>query len=83
MVRSWTQYLNHEPDVGTRLDVAIGIIGASNLWAHQKRGQKTKPHRLMPRWGRKSNRNSGMAFLAWAASNGAKIDDALVAKLKG
>jgi hypothetical protein len=83
-VEQWAQYLAVEPDLGTRIDVQTGIIGASNLWPHQKKGKrKIKVRELMPKWGRRRGKSSGLAFLAWAMSNGAKPDPSLMEKLKG
>lgn len=83
VVEKWAEYLSREPDTGTRLDAATGIIAASNLWPHGKKGRKVKPRDLMPKWGRKTRRSSGQHLLAWAASRGAKVDTQLAEKLLG
>ncbi len=82
MVERWAAYLAIEPDVGTRLDVMLATVAASNLWPHQKKGRKTKPRDLMPRWGRtRRGRSGGMHLLAWATSQGATVDPKLAEKL--
>ncbi|MEM7806503.1 MAG: hypothetical protein AAF561_00140 [Planctomycetota bacterium] len=80
-VSEWMAFLQVEPDIGTRIDVMTGQVSASNLWPHQKKGAKSKPKDLMPKYGQKRKRVTGLSLLAWATQNGAKVDEALAAKL--
>ncbi len=83
IVESWAAFLALEPDIGTRIDTQTGIVAAAALWPHQKKGGKSKPRNLMPKWGGRRKQNSGAHLLAWAAAKGAKIPAEIAETLHG
>ena len=68
--------------MGTRVDAACGIVAAAGLWPHQKK-KKSKPSDLMPKWGKRRKKVSGVALMAWATAHGATVPPDLAKVLHG